>query len=302
MDDIRDQIHLLPKADVHNHLHLGGNIKALRKKYLYSKIAIPQYFDGLDGMIDFINDTINKIMLTSSDVLFFMETTIESSIEDHTTYLESSVDLNLVKFFDNSIEKLIDAVNSLKDKYRSQIDFRPDIGINKDSQLDKVYADGLKCIHSGVFNGIDLYGKELNRKLDGFGEIFNSARNKGLKTKVHIGEFSNCQTIEDAITVLNPDEIQHGIRAADSEKTMNMILNNNIRLNICPQSNISLGSVKNISEHPIRKLYDYGIKITVNTDDLLLFNSTITDQFMDLLEHNIFSLQEIECIRKNGFN
>jgi len=61
----------------------------------------------------------------------------------------------------------------------------------------------------------------------------------------------------------------------------------NIQLNVCSKRNISLGSVKNISEHPIRKLYDYGIKITVNTDNLLLFNSTIPDQYMDLMENNL---------------
>ncbi len=301
MSYYRNMLHKLPKADVHNHLHLGGSIKRLYEKYSNKEISIPKYYNGLDGMIAFINAHINTIMLSSKDVIFFMENAIESSIEDHVTYLEASVDINLVKFFDFSIEKLIDIVYELKNKYKSQIDFRPDIGINKDSKIDEVYPNGIKCIDSGVFNGIDLYGKELNRKLDGFVEIYKYARVKHLKTKVHIGEFSNCQTIEDAITLLNPMEIQHGIKAVESIRTMNMILNNNIRLNICPQSNISLGSVKNIIEHPIRKLYDHGIKISVNTDDFLLFDSSITDQYIDLLENNIFSFEELENIRKNGF-
>lgn len=90
--------------------------------------------------------------------------------------------------------------------------------------------------------------------------------------------------------------------AAESEKTMKLILKNDIRLNICPQSNISLGSVKNIAVHPIRKLFDHGIKLTINTDDLLLFNATITDQYMELINNKIFSLDEIEVIRNNGFD
>ena len=302
MNTLRDQIYKLPKADVHNHLHLGGNIKVLREKYKDSRLTIPEYYFGFDGMMDFILNKINKIMLTSSDVIFFMEMAIESSIDDHVEYLEASVDIGLVRFFNNSIERLIDEVSILKNKYESQITFKPDIGINKNTPSDIVYSDGLKCIQSGVFNGIDLYGKEVINSLEGFVNIYNTARDKNLKTKIHIGEFSNCETIEDAILLLNPDEIQHGIKAVDSEKTMDMILKRNIQLNICPQSNISLGSVNNITEHPIRKLYDHGIKITLNTDDLLLFNATITDQFMNLLDHNIFSFEEIEHIRKNGFN
>lgn len=302
MKTSRDKIHKLPKADVHNHLHLGGSIKLLKAKYPNSGLIIPGYYDGLDGMISFIYNRLNKVMLSSDDVIIFMENGIKSSINDNVQYLEASVDVGLAKFFDNSIEQLIEVVYNLRTKYKSQINFRPDIGINKDYSIDKVYSDGMKCIKSGVFNGIDIYGKESGRKLEGFVEIFKTAQGRNLKTKVHIGEFSNYQTIDEAITLLKPNEIQHGIKAANSEKTMNIIRDNNIQLNICPQSNISLGSVNNISEHPIRKLYDHGIKITINTDDLLLFNTTITDQYLELIENNIFSLEEIEIIRKNSFN
>ena len=299
---LRDKIEKLPKGDVHNHLHLGGSSHLLKKKYSNTSFVIPQHYAGFDGMMDYIINHVNTIMLTSDDVIYFMEMALSKGIDDNVEYLEASVDIGLVRYFDNSINKLIDVVEDLKIKYKSQINFQPDIGINKDYQLDKVYSDGLECINSGVFNGIDLYGKESERTLNDFKEIFDHARLRNIKPKVHIGEFSNCQTIEDAITILKPVEIQHGIKAADSEITMNMILDNNIQLNICPQSNIALGTVKNILEHPIRKLYDHGIKITINTDDHLLFNATITDQYLDLLEHQIFSFEEIESIRKNALD
>lgn len=302
MNNIRDQIHKLPKVDVHNHLHLGGSIKAIKEKYSNSRITIPQYYNGFDGMMEFIINNINKIMTTSTDAIFLMDMAIKSGIDDNVQLLEASVDIGLVRLFNNSIERLINEVSVLKNKYRSQIDFRPDIGINKNTDIDVIYSDGLKCVHSGVFHGIDIYGKELPSAINGFVDIYIAARDKQLKTKVHIGEFTNCQSIEDVISLLNPDVIQHGIKASASEKTMDLILSKNIQLNVCPQSNISLGSVKNISEHPIRKLFDHGIKITVNTDDLLLFNATITDQFIDLIEHDIFSMEEIEVIRKNGFS
>lgn len=296
-----NQIQKLPKADVHNHLHLGGNIEVLNAKYNGANITLPAYYEGFDSMMDFIQNNINNIMLTSSDVVFFMEMALESSIEDNIEYLEASVDIGLARFFNDDIERLINEVSILVKKYDSQISFKPDIGINKNTPPDKVYSDGLKCIHSGVFNGLDLYGSEFNNSLEGFINLYNTARDNNLKTKVHIGEFSNCQTIENAIVLLDPDEIQHGIQAAKSEKTMDMIKEKNIQLNICPQSNIALGAVNTITEHPIRKLFDHGIKITINTDDLLLFNQTITDQLMNLLHHDIFSFEEIEVIRKNGF-
>jgi len=300
-EEIRHKFHQLPKADVHNHLHLGGTAKRLKEKYSEASITFPETYDGLDGMIDFIYGTLNKIMLTKDDVKFFMEMAIESSIDDNITHLEASVDIGLARFFDDSIEQVIEVVMELKERYRSQIDFLPDIGVNKDLLLDKVYSDGVKCIKSNVFSGIDIYGKEVGRQLEPFQDLFDQARKNELKTKVHIGEFSSHETIDNAINILHPDELQHGIRAVDSEDTMNLILENNIRLNICPQSNFALGSSESIADHPMRKLFDHGINLTVNTDDLLLFGSSVTDQFLDLLKHDVFSFEELDEIRKNAF-
>jgi adenosine deaminase len=164
-----------------------------------------------------------------------------------------------------------------------------------------VYAYADKCMQSGVFYGIDIYGKEANQNLIPFKELFEIAKKSNIKTKAHIGEFSDYKSIEDTITLLNPDELQHGINAVQSEKTMDLILERNIRLNICPQSNISLGAVSNFKKHPIRQLFDKGIKITVNTDDLILFDATVSDELYNLYTKNIFTFDELEIIRNNAF-
>jgi adenosine deaminase len=291
----------LPKADVHNHFHLGGSQNRLLEKYSSSTIEFPKKFDGLSGMIDFIYGHLNQLMIAKEDVINFMEIAIESAIDDNISLLEASVDTNLARFFDNSIEQVIVEIKRIKEKYKSKIDFKPDIGINKDLPLEKIYSYGNTCIESGVFNGIDIYGKEANQNLESFKELFDSARKNNIKTKAHIGEFSDYKSIEETIHLLNPDELQHGINAVTSEKTMDLILERGIRLNICPQSNISLGAVSNIKKHPIRKLFDKGIKVTVNTDDLILFNATVTAELYNLYNNNIFSFDELEIIRKNAF-
>ncbi|ARV05347.1 hypothetical protein BTO04_00970 [Polaribacter sp. SA4-10] len=302
MKHSKEELLKTPKADVHNHFHLGGSQKRLQGKYPNSTIIFPQKHNGLPGMIDFIYGHLNIIMVTKEDVVYFMENAIESSIDDNVTLLEASVDVGLTRFFDNSINTVISEVKRIKKKYKTQIDFKPDIGINKDLPLEKVNTYGNSCIESGVFNGIDIYGKEANQNLNSFKDLFEQAKKNKLKTKVHIGEFSDSKSIEETINILNPDELQHGINAVNSEKTMDLILERNIRLNICLQSNISLGAVSNLKTHPIRKLFDKGIKVTVNTDDLLLFNATITDELYSLYSNNIFTFDELEIIRKNAFN
>lgn len=301
MDNTYGYLHKLPKADVHNHFHLSGSQKRFLDTY-HPSFSFPKKYDGLDGMIDFIFTDLNKYLNTKEDVIHFMEMSIQSSIEDNVTYLESSVDVGLARFFDDSIDGVITEIKKIKEKYKSKINFKPDIGFNKEFPIEKVYSYAEACIDSGVFKGVDIYGKEASQNLSSFKKLYRMASENNLKTKVHIGEFSDHKSIEEAILLLNPDEIQHGINAVNSQKTIDLILERNIRLNICPQSNIALGAVKDRNSHPIKILFDKGINLTVNTDDLILFNTTVTDELNNLYQNNTFSLEEINTIRKNAFS
>ncbi len=297
---VEDDFLKLPKGDVHNHLHLGANRADVKKKYGNIAPTFPLKYKGLDGMISFIQSDINRVIQSKDDIIFLMENAIETCINDNVVYLEASIDIGLSRFFDDSIDKLISTVAKLKEKY--SITFKPDIGINKNYDSKKIFSDGIQCVNSNVFNGIDIYGQEKNQKLERFVELFQEASTKKIKKKVHIGEFSSPNSIEETINLLKPDEIQHGIRASESENTMQMLLGENIQLNVCPQSNIALGAVSDIKNHPIRKLYDYGIKITINTDDFLLFNTSLTTQYSELVKHDIFTLMELDSIRKNSLD
>lgn len=287
-----------PKADLHNHLTLGVHPKTLLVNFPDTKLKIPRRYLGLPGMIRFIRGHVNKIMCDADSTIKFMELAIEDSIRDKVVLLEASVDIKLKKHFNNSSERVMEVVNNLKKKYADYIDFRPDIGIDKDIDFESFKGIIYDYINSGVYNGIDLYGIERNRPLDHFRTVFADAHRRGIKTKVHIGEFSNKNTIEEAITLLDPDVIQHGIRAVQSKQTLELIKKRNITLNICPQSNVSLMSVRSIKKHPIRKLVDYGINVTINTDDLLLFNSTISDQYLSLIKAGVLTYDQIEKIRE----
>ena len=300
MQELKKQLQGLPKADLHNHLHLSGAVELFKAHYPDIHFETPRFYDGFDGMMRFIVQHVNTIMRSSEDVIKLMDIGIRSSILDNVKHLEASVDLGLVKYFDDSLGAFIHEVGALKEKYRSELVFRPEIGIKKSSELDTVYRDGIACIQSEVFDGIDIYGKETDQDLGGFKEIFQEARARSKKTKVHIGEFSDFGSVVHAIETLDPDDIQHGIHAADSEKAIQLILDRKIRLNVSPHSNVALQAVRSLEEHPIRKLYDEGVKITINTDDLLLFNSNITDQFADLIQQGMFTFEEIDEIRQNA--
>ena len=81
---------------------------------------------------------------------------------------------------------------------------------------------------------------------------------------------------------------------------MKFLADNRIRLNICPTSNVMLGRVDSVAAHPIRKLYDAGIKVTVNTDDALMFGPSVSKEFLGLYRAGVLTAPELDEVRLNG--
>ena len=118
--------------------------------------------------------------------------------------------------------------------------------------------------------------------------------------KAHVGEWGDADSVWRAVEELELHEVQHGIAAAQSKPVMQFLAKNRIRLNICPTSNVMLGRVRTIAEHPIRRLFDAGVIVTVNTDDVLVFGQGVSDEFLGLFRAGLFNADELEMIRLSG--
>lgn len=94
--------------------------------------------------------------------------------------------------------------------------------------------------------------------------------------------------------------MQHGIAAIDSEEVVNFLINNHIRLNITPTSNVKLGRVRNLKSHPIRELYYSGVDVTINSDDILIFDSDVSKEYLRLYEAETLTADDLDKIRVNG--
>ena len=92
----------------------------------------------------------------------------------------------------------------------------------------------------------------------------------------------------------------HGIAAAQSPFVMKWLAENQIQLNICPTSNVMLNVAGDYQSHPIAELYRAGIPVTVNTDDLLIFNQSVSQEYQNLFVNGVLSGDELNDIRKQG--
>lgn len=287
------------KGEVHNHIGLGMRFSTFNK-WAGGKVGEPpKRMDGIAGIDNYILNVTAKLITKEKDIAFLVEETVKEAIGDGVKILEASFDCQNMRFFTER-DNYFKTIQNIRAKYSKYIDFRPEVGMPKGISNENLEGMLLPCINSGLFKSIDSYGDEGIDDFERLKEYYSYARKKGLKLKIHAGEFQGAENVKKAIEVLEVDEIQHGIGAASSEYVMDLIKERNIRLNICPSSNYILGAVQDMKKYPARKLFDKGIPLTINTDDLLLFNSGVSEEYLYLYKLGVFNEIELNEIRKNS--
>ncbi|MBE6350528.1 MAG: adenosine deaminase [Spirochaetaceae bacterium] len=296
MKNLLDHFRKIPKIESHNHLNLGMQYEKYAKWAGFRIPNFPRKLAGLGEMHQIIGEYTRPRCATQQDIEDLLHLSIQDALEDGIAILEGSIDIGFIRNCNYNPEQFLEMVSKIVKKYQDTIVFKPELGLGKTFDKELIQKWAPICIKSGIFKSIDLYGPEVEEGLDDFIPIFDLANKEGLKTKAHVGEFSDAQSVKTFIDTFNLKEVQHGVGIYDNEAIMQYILDKNIVLNITPESNIMLGRFASLKEHPMRKFFDKGIKFTINTDDLLFFNKTISEQCVDLVNEGIFTIEEIEKI------
>jgi len=133
--------------------------------------------------------------------------------------------------------------------------------------------------HDKGIVGLDLAGDEVNYPMTPFRGLFLEAKRLGMGITVHAGEWSGAGTVEEAIIELGADRLGHGVRAVENSRTIKLVRERSITLEICLTSNIQTGVVHDISHHPLTDLLDLDVLATLNTDDPRISDSSLTDEY-----------------------
>ena len=121
-------------------------------------------------------------------------------------------------------------------------------------------------------------GDEVNGPAEWFRDIFAYAKRNGLKLVPHAGEVAGPESVW-ACVEMGADRIGHGIRSAEDDELMRRLRDDDIPLEVCITSNVCTGAVPSLDAHPVRRLYDAGVPITINTDDPALFRTSLDNEY-----------------------
>lgn len=197
--------------------------------------------------------------------------------------------------YDDVMNWVCDTVQETAHEYGIEVRLIVSMNRHEGVQVASDVLDvALRYRHRGVV-GIDLAGQEEGYPCQPFAPVFERAHAEGLYNTVHAGEWVGAESVHEALTYLKADRIGHGIRAAEDPRVLELLVERGTVLEVCPTSNLHSGVVPVLEAHPLVTLYRAGVKTTVNTDDPLISNITLTTELLDSMFVMRFTLDEIKA-------
>lgn len=148
--------------------------------------------------------------------------------------------------------------------------------------------------------GFGLAGAELMHTPADFAYAFDMAREAGLRLTAHAGEWGGADMVRATLDDLKVERIGHGIGAISDPDLIKRLVEENVTLEVCPGSNVVLRAVDGWASHPIAKLREAGVPVTVSTDDPPFFHTTMTDEFANLERHFGWGAAEFDEVNQNA--
>jgi adenosine deaminase len=265
---------LIPKSDIHTHGGKGG------MQYWF-KSNIKLHDNGIEGYLKRV------------------EAAFLQAKEDNIAVLSLSFSIEVIDFL-GGFDSFINILSLLNESYAPETQYFPELSLSRECDVDKVYDRVEETLSKNWFKSIDICGNELAQPIKKFQKIYRMAQGYGVKLKAHFGEFGTADDVMEAVEILNLSEVHHGIAAVKSKNVMKWLSKHKIQLNVCPTSNIMLKRAPSYSKHPIKELFENKIPVTINTDDLLIFDSSVSEEYLKLYNNKVFTADELEIIRATG--
>ena len=288
-----------PKSDLHNH-----STKGCRREWLSEQLNMdlpkpPEKFGGLDGMQEWFTRNLKPYCPGSEGIILRWEGAFAEAKRNNITRLAMNFGAQEIDLV-GGVDTFIKMIEGFWKEYCPETNFEPELTYVSMCDVAKE-ADRIdEYLSTGFFKSIDVCGGEDLRPFEDFLPLYKKAEKYHLIKRIHVGESGTAEDVRRAVDVLGLDEIHHGIHAATSKEVMKFLAKNKIILHVCPSSNVMLGYAKSYEDHPIRTLVQNGVQVTINTDDLLIFDSSIENEYLLLYNSGALSAEELDEIRLAG--
>jgi adenosine deaminase len=295
---VRKDLQALPKVDLHRHLEGSLRLQTLADIALEHGIDLPSYdIEYLRPFATVTTDAepdfhlflekftfLRRFYPTQGAIERIAYEAVADAAADNIKYLELRFNpVALAREQGASLDQAVSWVcNTVAQAQRDceihtglilQIDRRG--SVETASQIADIALDHRQ---NGVV-GLDLAGYEVDYPALRFADVFQRAKREGLGITVHAGEEGGPENVREAIERLGAQRIGHGVRAIENSQVLELVYEQGVTLEVCPTSNLQTGVVDRLGYHPLFDLLALNLRVTLNTDDPCISDTTLTDEY-----------------------
>lgn len=297
-----DALMQVPKAERHMHMEMSGNPKFIFKRTGVWIPPIQHTLKHRDDMRHWTTQHIDRHLQGISGKKRLIEACFEQASRDTVRTVWAGEDVsNCNAVFGGDVAALVSTVRQARLRYAPKTTLHLQMGFSRRCDVESLLKWSEPFFEQNCFDCVDLYGEEDEHPIEAFAPLYRIAKEKGMTLRAHVGESGTADDVVRAVEALELDEVQHGIAAARSSSVMRFLADHRIRLNVCPTSDLRLGRVGTLADHPIRALMDAGVRVTINTNELLMSGSMLSQEFLRLYQCGLFTVSELDGIRLEAF-
>ncbi len=264
------------------HLHLEGSVaprtlKELDPALTDDEIARSLAYTDFDGFIN-AYVWVNRKLRTPADYALIASRLFEQLAAEGTCYAEVIVSAGVILWKKLDLAAVFDALAAEAERSPVPIRWIFDATRQWGALAAQPVFDFAAANQSRGIVGIGLGGYEELGPARWFTTQFRQARDRGLRLTCHAGETSDSQSVWDALAI-GAERIGHGTRAIEDPQLLEELCRRDIPLEVSLTSNVRTGSVESLAAHPVRRIFDAGVPIILNTDDPTLFDCTLQSEY-----------------------
>jgi aminodeoxyfutalosine deaminase len=292
----------LPKAELH--VHLEGAIEPVTLHELAPEFSIEQIreryqYADFAGFIECFK-WVTSLLRTPDDYGLATQRLIETLEAQNVEYAEVILSAGVVLWREQDLAAIYDAVRRASCESRVRVawifDAVRQFGPDRAMEVARLAAER---VDDGVI-AIGIGGDEAKGPAQWFKDVFAFARERGLRLTAHAGETAGPESVRKALAI-GAERIGHGIRAVENPDLMRELRDRQVPLEVCISSNVATGAVSNLDAHPVRRLFDAGVPIVLNSDDPAMFHTTLSREYELARSRFGFTDTELEELARNSF-
>jgi adenosine deaminase len=311
-------IEKLPKTDLHVHLDGSLRLETILDLADRQHVELPDHdLDGLrktmnlgkncGSLVEYLKafDVTLRVLQTEEALTRAAYELAQDAAKENVRYMEVRYSPMLHTRKGLSLTRVVEAV--LMGLRAAQTDLRIEsnvilCGIRNVSPESSLEMAELAVAYKGRgVVGFDLAGAEYDHPAKHHLAAFQLVRDNNINVTIHAGEAYGPESIAQAVHVCGAHRVGHGCRLRENGDLLHYVNDHRIPLECCPSSNVQTGAVRDLATHPLKLYFNLGLRVTVNTDNRLVTDTTVSKELWLCHKEMGMSLHELKQMITSGF-